>query len=99
VLTVGEVRQGICWLQRRDRAQAAIFDQWLAGLLRAYADRVVPVTAEVAEEWGRLNVPDPVPVVDAASAKVHGWTLVTRNVSDVANTGARLHSPFPAGAR
>jgi len=97
VLTVGEVRQGICRLQRRDRAQAAIFEQWLAGLLRAYSDRVVPVTAEVAEEWGRLNVPDPVPVVEgllAATAKVHGWTLVTRNVSDVANTGARLHNPF-----
>ena len=97
VLTVGEIRQGICRLQRRDRAQAAVFDQWLAGLLRAYSDRIVPVTAEVAEEWGRLNVPDPLPVVDgllAATAKVHNWTLVTRNISDVANTGARLHNPF-----
>lgn len=101
VLTVGEIRQGICRLQRRDRAQAAVFDQWLAGLLRAYSDRVVPVTAEVAEEWGRLNVPDPVPVIDgllAATAKVHDWTLVTRNISDVADTGARLHNPF-TGAR
>jgi toxin FitB len=97
VLTVGEIRQGICRLQRRDRAQAAVFDQWLAGLLRAYSDRVIPVTAEVAEEWGRLNVPDPVPVVDgllAATAKVRDWTLVTRNISDVANTGVRLHNPF-----
>jgi toxin FitB len=97
VLTVGEIRQGVCRLQRRDRAQAAVFDQWLAGLLRAYSDRVVPVTAEVAEEWGRLNVPDPVPVVDgllAATAKVHDWMLVTRNVSDVVDTGARLHNPF-----
>lgn len=67
--------------------------------MRAYADRVVPVTAEVSEEWGRLNVLDPVPVVDAATAKVHGWTLVTRNTSDIANTGARLHNPFPASAR
>ncbi len=97
VLTVGEIRQGICRLQRRDRAQAAVFDQWLAGLLRGYSDRVVPITAEVAEEWGRLNVPHPVPVVDgllAATAKVHDWTLVTRNISDVATTGARLHNPF-----
>lgn len=97
VLTIGEIRQGICRLQRHDRAQAEIFDRWIAGLLRTYFDRVVPVTVEVAEEWGRLNVPDPVPVVDgllAATAKVHGWTLVTRNVSDVANTGARLLNPF-----
>lgn len=97
VLTVGEIRQGICRLQRRDRAQAAVFDQWLASLLRAYSDRIVSVTAEVAEEWGRLNVPDPLPVVDgllAATVKVHDWTLVTRNISDVADTGARLHNPF-----
>ncbi|MBV9013480.1 MAG: type II toxin-antitoxin system VapC family toxin [Pseudonocardiales bacterium] len=101
VLTLGEIRQGICRLQRRDQAQAAVFGRWLGGLLHAYSDRVVPITAEVAEEWGRLNVPDPVPVVDgllAATAKVHGWTLVTRNISDVANTGARLLNPF-TGAR
>jgi toxin FitB len=83
VLTVGKIRQGICRLQRRDRAQAAVFDQWLAGLLCAYSDRIVPVTAEIAEEWGRLNVPGPVPVIDgllAATATVHDWTLVTRNI-------------------
>ncbi|MGH3812607.1 MAG: type II toxin-antitoxin system VapC family toxin [Pseudonocardiaceae bacterium] len=57
VLTVGEIRQGICRLQRRDPVQAAVFDQWLAGLLRGYSDCVVPVTAEVAEEWGRLKRP------------------------------------------
>ncbi|MGH3721642.1 MAG: type II toxin-antitoxin system VapC family toxin [Pseudonocardiaceae bacterium] len=97
VLTVGEIRQGICRLHRRDQAQAAVFDRWLAGVVRTYSDRVVPVTAAVAQEWGRLNVPDPVPVVDgllAATAKVHDWTLVTRNVGDVAGTGARLLNPF-----
>ncbi|MEO7196129.1 MAG: type II toxin-antitoxin system VapC family toxin, partial [Pseudonocardiaceae bacterium] len=97
VLTVGEIRQGICRLHRRDQAQAAVFDRWLAGVVRTYSDRVVPVTAAVAQEWGRLNVPDPVPVVDgllAATAKVHDWTLVTRNIGDVAGTGARLLNPF-----
>ncbi|MGH3773238.1 MAG: type II toxin-antitoxin system VapC family toxin [Pseudonocardiaceae bacterium] len=97
VLTVGEIRQGICRLHRRDQARAAVFDRWLAGVVRTYSDRVVPVTAAVAQEWGRLNVPDPVPVVDgllAATAKVHDWTLVTRNVGDVAGTGARLLNPF-----
>ena len=97
VLTIGEIRQGICRLHRRDQAQAAVFDRWLVGLLGAYSDRVVPVTVEVAQEWGRLNVPDPVPVVDgllAATAKLHKWTLVTRNISDVSGTGARLLNPF-----
>jgi toxin FitB len=42
-------------------------------------------------------VPDPVPTVDgllAATALVHDLTLVTRNVRDVAKTGARLLDPF-----
>ena len=58
--------------------------------------------AATAEEWGRLNVPDPLPVIDgllAASAKVRGWTLVTRNTADVARSGVALLNPFdPAAA-
>jgi len=97
VLVVGEIRQGIERLARRDPAQAEIFERWLARLVSVYQDRIVPVTADVAEAWGRLNVPDPVPVVDGlmvATALVHGWTLVTRNAIDVASTGVRLLDPF-----
>jgi predicted nucleic acid-binding protein len=97
VLVVGEIRQGVERLARRDPAQAETFERWLAQLADAYGDRIVPVTAEVAQVWGRLNVPDPLPVVDgllAATALVHGWTLVTRNVGDVASSGARLLNPF-----
>jgi predicted nucleic acid-binding protein len=101
VLVVGEIRQGVERLRRRDPARAAVYDEWLAKLLRDYADRIVPVTADVAQEWGRLNVPDPVPVIDglfAATAKVHDWTLVTRNTRDLARRGVRLLDPFqPAG--
>ena len=97
VLVVGEVRQGIERLIRRDPAQAEIYEQWLYRLVNAYGDRIVPITARVAEVWGRVNVPDPMPVVDglmAATALVHGWTLVTRNVGDVASTGVPLLDPF-----
>ena len=60
-------------------------------------DRTLPVDAAVAERWGRLNVPDPIPAVDgllAATALVHSLTLVTRNVRDVWTTGVRHLDPF-----
>ena len=97
VLVVGEIRQGIERLARRDLVQAEVFEQWLSQLVRDYGDRIVPITAPVAEAWGRLNDPDPVPVVDglmAATALIHDWTLVTRNVDDVAATGVRCLNPF-----
>jgi predicted nucleic acid-binding protein len=102
VLVLGEIRQGVERLRRRDPSQAAIFDAWLAGLRRDYADRIVPITAEVAEEWGRMNVPDPVPAVDglmAATARARGMTFVTRNTADVARTGVRLLNPFLEAGR
>ena len=97
VLVVGEIRQGVERLRRRDRARVAPYEAWLSGLVHRFADRLVPVTAEVCEEWGRLNVPDPLPVVDglmAATARVRGWTFVTRNVADLARTDVRLLNPF-----
>ncbi|HEX4724746.1 MAG TPA: type II toxin-antitoxin system VapC family toxin [Pseudonocardiaceae bacterium] len=100
VLVVGEIRQGIQRLARRDSSQAKILEEWLTQLVDGYGDRIVPITADVAEVWGRLNVPDPLPVVDgllAATALVHGYTLVTRNVDDVASTGVRLLDPFREG--
>lgn len=97
VLVVGEIRQGVERLARRDPDRAAPYEKWLLDLLDLYGDRVVPVTADVAEEWGRLNVPDQLPVVDgllAATALVHDWILVTRNTADVARSGVRLLNPF-----
>ena len=97
VLTLGEVRRGIGLLGRRDRAQAEIYEAWLTTVLRDYEDRILPIDAEAAEEWGRMNVPDPIPIVDgmmAATARVRNMTFVTRNTSDVARTGVRLLNPF-----
>ncbi|HEV7653665.1 MAG TPA: type II toxin-antitoxin system VapC family toxin [Mycobacteriales bacterium] len=97
VLVLGEIRQGIEQLARRDADQAATYEKWLLELADLFGDRVVPVTAEVVDLWGRLNVPDRLPAVDgllAATALVHGWTLVTRNTADVVRTGVRLVNPF-----
>ena len=97
VLVIGEIRQGIERLQRRDPIQAQAYERWLGALRTEYADRILPVTEEVAEEWGRLNAIDPLPVIDgllAATAKVLGLTFVTRNTVDVARTGVALFNPF-----
>lgn len=68
-----------------------------ASVWRATPNRILPITAELAEEWGRLNVPDPVPTVDgmiAATARVHGLTVVTRNTADFARTSVPTFNPF-----
>ena len=59
-LTIGEIRQGIERLRRKDQEQADTVERWLHGLQRVYADHIVAVDAPVAEEWGRMNVPDSV---------------------------------------
>jgi hypothetical protein len=97
VLTIGEIRLGIERLRRKDLAQAAVLERWLDGMQGAYQDHVVGIDPETAQEWGRLNVPDPLPVIDgllAATARVRGWTLVTRNTADLAGSGVALLNPF-----
>ncbi len=97
VLVLGEIRRGTERLRRRDPQQASVYEIWLEAVARDYADRILPVDAEIAEEWGRMSVPDPVPIVDglmAATAMVRGMTFVTRNTADVARTGVRLLNPF-----
>jgi hypothetical protein len=97
VLTIGEIRLGIERLRTKDAAQAEIIEHWLRVLQVAYRDRLIDVDAAVAAEWGRINAPDRLPVIDgllAASAKIRGWTLVTRNVSDLRSSGVSLLNPF-----
>jgi predicted nucleic acid-binding protein len=97
VLVVGEIRRGIESVRRRDAAAAVVLDQWVSALVANFGDRILPVDQRVAEAWGRLSVPDPLPPIDgllAATAIVHDLTLVTRNVGDVARTGVRVLNPF-----
>jgi predicted nucleic acid-binding protein len=98
-LTIGEIRRGVEGVRRRDPDSATALDSWLARLAEAYRDRILPVDRAIAEEWGRMNVPDPLPVIDgllAATAKVAGLTFATRTVADVEDVGAELVNPFSA---
>lgn len=96
-MVIGEIRYGAERARRRDPEHAEVIDTWLASVYGAFGDRIVPVTAGVAEEWGRLRAIAPLPMVDgllAATALVRGWTLVTRNVKDVERTGVKTLNPF-----
>ncbi len=98
VITIGEIRRGIAKLQsRNDHRQAAAYESWLASAQGLFADRLVAVSVEAAEEWGHSGAHHPGSMADgliAATAKVRGWTVVTRNVKDFEATGVRLLNPF-----
>lgn len=97
VVVLGEIRRGIELKRRQDAEQARRLDRWYAQMRESLGDRVLPITEPIAEMWALFGVPDQVPLIDgllAASAKVHGLTLVTRNVADVVRTGVMVLDPF-----
>lgn len=99
VLVLGEIRQRIERLRRRDADRAAEYDHWLLTLGSSYRDRLLGVNEAVSDTWGRLNVPDALPVIDglmAATAIVHALTLVTRNVADFRRAGVPVVDPYTA---
>ena len=98
VISVQELEIGVLLAERRDPAQGALLRAWLNGhVLPAFADRIVSVDTAVAQRSARLHVPDPRPVRDgliAATALVHGMTVVTRNVADFEPTGVPILNPW-----
>jgi predicted nucleic acid-binding protein len=99
VLVLAELRRGIELKRQHDPEQAKSLDRWFRQMRMRLSDRVLPIDEPIAEAWALLGIPDPVPLVYgllAATAKVHGLTLVTRNVGEIARTGVRLLDPFAA---
>lgn len=97
VLVLGEIRQGIERIRTRDQAQARALEKWLHSLAREFADRTLPVDDRVADQWGRLGLQQPVPILDAllaATAIVYDLTVVSRDQDDFRISGVRLINPF-----
>ena len=97
VLVLAEIRKGLELVRRTGSGFASELESWLDAVSQAFGDRVLPVDQAVADQWGRLNAIRTVPVIDgmlAATAKVHGLTLVTRNVSNVAGLGVEVLNPY-----
>ena len=105
-ITILELEIGVLLVERRDAAQGAMLRVWLdRHALRAFAGRVLAVDTAVAQRCARLPVPDPLADRDAliaATALVHGMTVVTRNVADFESTGVPILNPWirePDGSR
>ena len=99
VLVLAEIRHGIELKRRNDPEQAKALDRWFSEMRVRLGDRVLPIDAPIAEAWALLGIPNPLPFIDgllAATAKVHGLTLVTRNVKDIAMADVSLFDPFAA---
>jgi hypothetical protein len=103
VITVQEIEIGVLLVERRDARQGTVLRTWLEKhVLSAFEDRVLAVETSVARRSATLHVPNPCPVRDslvAATALVHGLTLVTRNVADFERTGVRIVDPWRSAAR
>jgi predicted nucleic acid-binding protein len=99
-VTILELELGILLMERRDPAQGARLRAWMdRHVLLEFAERTLPVDSTTAVRCARLHVPDPRSERDAyiaATALVHGMTVVTRNVADFAPTGVRLLNPWDA---
>ena len=93
-----ELEIGVLRIERRDPAQGARLRAWLdTRVLPEFAARTLPIDSAVALRCARLHVPDPGSDRDtliAATALVHGMTIVTRNTADFAGTGAPLIDPW-----
>lgn len=98
VVTVLELEIGILLVERRDRKQGAILRAWMDGhVLPSFSERILAIDTAVARRCAALHVPNPRSDRDAliaATALVHGMTVVTRNVGDFQAMGVGVVNPW-----
>ena len=98
VITVLELELGVLSIERRDKSQGLVLRAWLDGqILPSFEGRILSIDAAVALRCAKLHVPDPCAERDgliAATALVHGMTIVTRNTADFAPTGVKILNPW-----
>lgn len=99
VITLGEIRKGVSGIQNPDRQEQ--ITHWLEIELPAYfEERILSIDTKIADLWGRLqskNKGYTLPAIDgliAATARVHGLKLVTRNTKDFSNVSVELVNPW-----
>ncbi len=105
-LTIGEIQSGISKLNLKkndEKQKRLVLEDWLLEeLIPRFKDRILPVDIEVVLKWGRLLGEGKqrgfvIPIVDgliAATAIVHNFAVVTENINDFIETGARVFNPW-----
>jgi len=97
MITIGEIELGIERQRTINPRFARALADWLDLTLRAYGERVLPLTVGIARRWGRLAAQlgnKQLDLAIAATALEHGLIVVTRNVSDFQPTGVPILNPF-----
>lgn len=99
-VTLGEIQAGIELTREQDAAKADEIERWVELVATSY--NVLPMDAKTFRLWARLMHRSSVTLYEdamiAATAKQHGLTVVTRNVSDFAGFGVEVFNPFETGA-
>ncbi len=97
-ITIMELELGVLAIERKDATQGALLRTWMEQhVLPEFSGRTLPVDTAVALRCARLHVPDKRGERDAliaATALVHGMTVVTRNVADFQSTGVSILNPW-----
>lgn len=100
VISILEIELGARLIERRDAVQGAVLRAWIGDqVLTRFEGRILAIDTAVAQRCAQLHVPNPRAERDAliaATALVHGLTVVTRNVGDFEPTGVPLLNPWDA---
>ena len=98
VISILELETGILLVERQDSSQGALLRSWLnTHVLPTFSERILALDVAIAQRCAKLHVPDPRSDRDAiiaATALVHGMTVVTRNVNDFDKTGVKILNPW-----
>jgi len=97
VVTIAEIERGIGRQRKADPRFAAELEAWLDIVLRAYGERILPLSVPIARRWGELAARLGHAGLDlaiAATALEHGLAVATRNIADFAPTGVAVVNPF-----
>ncbi len=95
-VTMGELQTGVELTRRQDPAKAHEIESFLTSVEMSFA--FVPMDSACFREWSRLMAGKPEALREdamiAATARVHGFTVATRDEKDFKHLGVEIINPF-----